>query len=94
MVGKWRASLRKDYLYGLQGRGAQRAAWMQAAKAEVASMSKRCYGVSMVDMVKAFERVPHAALADAAARRGYPLWVMRLSLDVYRMARTLVIDGV
>ena len=94
VVRAWRASLRKEYLFGGQGRGAQRAAWMQAAKAEAAHMSKRCYGVVLVDLVKAFEKVPHHLVAAAAARRGYPLWVLRLSLDAYRMACTVLINGV
>jgi len=66
---------------------------MQAAKAEVAGMSRKCYGIILVDLVKAFEKVPHDKLAAAAARRGYPLWLLRLSLDTYRMSRVVVIDG-
>ena len=66
---------------------------MQAAKAEVAHMSDRCYGVVRVDLVKGFEKVPQDKLAAAATRRGYPLWLLRLSLDTYRMARVVVIDG-
>jgi len=65
--------LKKDYLFGGEGKGAQRAAWMQAAKAEVAGMTKKCYGIVLVDLAKAFEKVPHDKLAAAAARRGYPL---------------------
>ena len=32
-------------------------------------------------------------VAEAAARCGYPLWVLRLSLDTYRMERRVIIDG-
>ena len=88
----WRSTLGRDYIYGGAGKGAQRAAWMQAARAEIAHMEARCYGVVLVDLVKAFERVPHARVAHAAARCGYPMWVLRLSLDAYRMDRTVVID--
>ena len=56
-------------------------------------MTKQCYGVALSDLVKAFERVPHAKGAQAAAERGYPAWILRLSLDAYRMERTLVIDN-
>ena len=93
IVRSWRSQLNKQYLYGGQARGAQRAAWMQAAKAEVAHMQKRCYGVVLVDLVKAFEAVPHHKVAEAASRRGYPPWVLRLSLDSYRMLRTVMVDG-
>ena len=93
LVRAWRSTLGRNYIYGGAGKGAQRAAWMQAARAEIAHMEARCYGVVLVDLVKAFERVPHARVAHAAARCGYPMWVLRLSLDAYRMDRTVVIDG-
>ena len=44
-------------------------------------------------MAKAFEKVPHDKVALAAGRRCYPLWTLRLSLDAYRMHRTVVVDG-
>ena len=94
LVRSWRSALNKVYLDGGDGKGAQRAAWMQAAKAEAARQAKRCYGIVFVDLVKAFEKMPHHLLAEAAARCGYPLWVLRLSLDTYRMERRVVIDGV
>lgn len=89
VVRAWRASLKEGYR-----KEARRAAWMQAAKAEAARSAKRCYGVILVDIMKAFEKVPHHRVAEAAATRGYPLRVLRLSLNKYRMARTIVIDGV
>ena len=66
---------------------------MQAARAELAHMRSRCYGVVLVDLVKAFERVPHHLVAQAAHRRCYSSWILRLSLDAYRMASAVVIDG-
>ena len=45
--------------------------------------------------MKASEKVPHHLVAaDAASRRGYALWILRLFFDTHRMARTVVIDGV
>ena len=67
--------------------------WIQAAIAEVASLAIRLYGVIAADLAKAFEKVLHAVLARAAARHGYPVWVLRLSLDVYRMKRTVLVEG-
>ena len=93
IIRKWREALARDDVYGGPGKGAQRAAWMQAARAELAHMRSRCYGVVLVDLVKAFERVPHHLVAQAAHRRCYSSWILRLSLDAYRMARAVVIDG-
>jgi len=52
------------------------------------------YGQVLLDLIKAFERIPHALLAREAARFGYPLWLLRLSLAAYRLPRTLRIGEV
>ncbi len=94
LARRWRTGLQDcDFLYGGAGRGAQRAAWMQAAMAERAAGTKQVYGAVLLDLVKAFEKVPHQMVIVAAKKHGYPLWLLRLSLDAYRMARTVVIDG-
>jgi hypothetical protein len=74
--------------------GAQRAAWTVASQAEVAPLSAQEHAVALLDLVKAFERVPHHLLAVAAARKGYPLVLLRLSLAAYRMQRVIGIEGV
>ena len=66
VIRAWRSRLGRDYLYGGAGRGAQRAAWMQAARAETAHMTRQSYGVLLVDLVKAFEKVPHHRVVEAA----------------------------
>ncbi len=45
---------------------------------------------SALDLVKAFETVPHEVLAQAAARKGYPSTLLKLS---YRLARAIGIAG-
>ena len=42
---------------------------------------------SYLDLVKAFERIPHELLAREAAALGYPLWIIRLALATYRLER-------
>ena len=46
-----------------------------------------------LDLVKAFERIRHDLLLQEAIKHEYPLWLLRLSLLVYRMQRVLRIDG-
>ena len=46
----------------------------------------------LMDLVKAFDTVPHQQLIDAARERGYPLWLLRLSLAIYRMPRVIMIE--
>ena len=52
------------------------------------------FGASLLDLVKAFERVPHQVLVRNAIDHGYNLWMLRLSLSTYRMHRVLIVDGV
>lgn len=75
------------------------AVWKQAARAEAAAAietpkAMMAYGQVLLDLIKAFERIPHAILAREAARFGYPLWLLRLSLAAYRLPRTLRIGEV
>ena len=71
--------------------GADVAAWKQAARAELAATFKKSveYAVALLDLAKAFERVPHHILVREAMRLGHPLGLLRLSLAAYRLPRTL-----
>ena len=59
--------------------GAQRASWMAAFAAEDAARSGEHYAQSLLDLVKAFEMIPHHHIVLAAKKHGYPLWLLRLS---------------
>jgi hypothetical protein len=48
----------------------------------------------MLDMVKAFERVPHHWLVKQGARYSYPMRILRLSIAAYRLSRCIIIDGI
>ena len=48
----------------------------------------------LLDLVKAFETVPHHKLVAAAVSKGYSLVLLRLSLAAYRLSRSIGIDGV
>jgi len=74
--------------------GAQKAAWQAAFVAEAAALTKVEFAEGLVDLVKAFETVPHHVLAAAATAKGYPTIILRLSLAAYRFPRTIGIDGV
>ena len=47
----------------------------------------------MFDLVKAFENIPHDLLIAAAIKHGYCLVSLRLSLEAYRMERSIGMDG-
>ena len=56
-------------------------------------MAKREHVASLLDLVKAFERIPHRLVAEAAARLHFNLYLLRLSLAAYRLARAIGVDG-
>ncbi len=88
----WELEHHRPCLYGGAGRGARRAAWQVALHAEAAALSGQEYAQSLLELVKAFEKVPPAKLAAAARRHGYNLWLLRLTLAAYRMPRSVEFD--
>jgi len=73
--------------------GAQKAAWQAGFQAEAAALSRSNYAQALLDLVKAFETVPHDVVARLADKHKLNLWLVRLSLASYRLARTIGIDG-
>ena len=95
VVRAWQASYDRPFFYAGPRKGAQVASWKQAARAELASVCEDiAYAGMLLDLVKAFERVPHDWLVRQASRYEYPLAILRLSIAAYRLARTIVVDGV
>ena len=47
------------------------------------------HAVALLDLVKAFERIPHKHLVHAALKHGYPIVLLRLSLAAYRIRRAV-----
>ena len=90
----WEAAHTMPQFYGGSGMGAQRAAWIASFQAETATADRRGHVAGLLDLVKAFERVPHDRIAEAARRHGFPLALVRLSLAAYRLRRTIGVDGI
>lgn len=94
LAAEWEEANPREYLYAGPGRGADIAAWKQGARAELASVIPDAeYVQCLLDLVKAFDRVPYQLLIREAKRLGYPLWVMRLSIATYTEPRRIRIDG-
>ena len=90
----WEAAHASPRLFGGKGMGAQRAAWTAAFQAEAAALDTMSHAVALLDLVKAFERIPHWHLVQAALRHGYPIVLLRLSLAAYRIRRAVGVAGV
>jgi len=91
---EWEDETAGPEYFGCKGRGAQRAAWMAAFEAELAAAKGLDHAAALIDLVKAFEMIPHRYLVQAARQHGFSLKVLRLSLAAYRIARVIGVDGV
>lgn len=71
-------------------------AWKQAARAELTNTATFSvgYGQALLDLVKAFDRIPHRLLVREAIDLGYPLWFIRLSLETYKLKRVIRVKKV
>ena len=95
LVRSWQSEYDRPYFYAGPGRGADIASWRQAARAELAASSHQLdYANAMLDLVKAFERVPHDWLAHYAHEYSYPVFVLRLCISAYRLGRVVLVCGV
>ena len=67
--------------------GADIAAWKQAARAELATTAqlKAGYAQALLDLVKAFDRIPHWLIVSEAKAFGYPLLFIGLSLQAHKL---------
>ena len=89
----WEVANAHPCLFGGPGMGAQRASWQAAFASEMAAIMKLDHAQALLDLVKAFEMIPHHLVVQAALDRGYNLVVLRLSLAAYKLGRAVGIDG-
>ena len=92
-IRAWEQANALPSIFGGANMGAQKAAWQVAFTAEAAALTKVDFAGSLIDLVKAFETVPHHILAAVARALGYPIVLLRLCLKAYRFPRTVGIDG-
>eukprot|EP00959_Pyramimonas_sp_CCMP1952_P342762 7180722-Pyramimonas_sp.AAC.1 len=52
-----------------------------------------CALAVLLDLLKAYEQIRHHWLVEAAIDSGYPLWQLKLSLELYRAPRILSLGG-
>ena len=93
-VRQWQEDHDHHLFYGAAGRSAVRAAWQSAFAAERASYGEEEFASALLDLMKAFETVPHAKLIELARQHDYPLETLRLALAAYRLPRILCVDGI
>ncbi len=85
----WDAAHQIAGCFGGPGMGAQRAAWQAAYRSEVAAQDGLHFAQSLLDLVKAFEKIPHEHIQAAAIKHGYCLCTLLLSLASYKLPQTI-----
>ena len=94
---KWEEANARPYWWGAAGRSCEQAVWHQAAIGEWATQRGADSGdpeawvavAVLLDLLKAFEQVRHHWLLDAAIATGFPLWQLKLTLELYCAPRVL-----
>ena len=86
---QWELDTERRFLYAGAGKRSTIAAWRQAARAEIARAVGDKYVQILLDLVKAFERIPYHVLLREVRRLGYPLRLLRLAIATYRLPRSI-----
>ena len=73
--------------------GAQKTTFQISLVAETGALDKIDFGAGLLDLVKAFETVPHHVLVAIAIELGYPLVLLRMCLASYRLKRSIGAKG-
>jgi len=95
IVRAWQAKHERVYFYASAGKCAKVASWKQAARTELAQAIPGVdYAGALLDMVKAFERVPLDWLVRQGVKYSYPMQVLALSIRAYQLPRTILVEGV
>ena len=94
LAKSFEASTYRPSIFGGAGMGSQRAAWQVAFQAEAAALKSEHYGQSLLDLVKAFEKIPHHKVVAAARKHGYNLTILRLTFAAYRLPRSIGVEGI
>ena len=90
---QWQNANERPCFYAGPMKSSTMAVWKQAALAEIASAARAAYGIGLVDLQKAFERVPWDLLVAAAHECGYNLYLLRLSIAAYALLKAITVDG-
>ena len=85
----WEAANAMPTVFGGAGMGAQKAAWQAAFDSESATLTGTNHAQSLLDLVKAFDSLPFDWLAIQAQKYNYNLYLLRLLLAAYQVARVL-----
>ena len=88
-VQKWAGATRRHYDWATQGRSAEAAAWNQSLFDEAAAADGLQTATVFLDLAKAFETIRLELVWQAGIQFGFPLDLLRLSLEAFAFERRL-----
>ena len=96
---QWEHDHDREYWWASKGKSCQRAVWQQSAWSEWATFKQEVDGGQerwasaqvLLDLVKAFEQIKHDVLLEAAIKYDFPLWQLKLQVELFRAPRWLAI---
>ena len=89
LVQHWARESRRVYDWATQGRSAELAAWHQSLIDEAACADGMRIASVFFDLTKAFETIRLDLVWDAGRQYGFPLTLLRLSLEAFAFERRL-----
>ena len=89
-VTEWKAQQVCDYDWMGKGKGAERAVWAQSVIEEAQRQRGRHTASMLLDLAKAYERVPLGRVWSRGLQRGFPRRLLALGLETCAFARRLV----
>ena len=88
-VQKWTSATRRHYDWATQGRSAEAAAWTQSLFDEAAAADGLQTATVFLDLAKAFETIRLELVWQAGVRFGFPLDLLRMTLEAFAFERRL-----
>ena len=89
-VREWKAGQQCDYDWMGQGRGAERAVWAQSVLEEAHRQRGRHTAAVLLDLTKAYERVPLERVWHRGIAKGFLARLLALGLEACAFSRRLV----
>ncbi len=91
-VRNWERRWAREYFAAGPGKSAESAAWRAALRAELAAASRAESASVLWDLLKCFEHGRHTLLAGEVHAVGFLVAVARMSVEMYKAERRLVVD--
>ena len=93
IIAQWRSATDRPFDWSACGRQIADAVWVQALHDEVGRASGQCSSTVLLDLVKAFESLRLDAIWQAGIEHGYPLHILRMSMELFAFVRHLSCQG-